>query len=54
METKKVKVEESCCACEKNMEKQVDKLVDEVEGYSKEDRQNKKEELNEAFGKEKK
>lgn len=49
---KKIKVKESCCACEANMEKEVKQLVDNVEkGHSKAEHDKKQKELDEAFDK---
>ncbi len=43
-----------CCGCEADFKKEVNELVDEVEGYTEEDRKKKEEEVKEAFDKEKK
>jgi len=50
---KKIKVEESCCACEADFKKEVESLVDEVEGYDKNDHDKKRREVNDAFGEKK-
>lgn len=37
------------CACEADLEKKVNELVDEVKGYSKSERDEKKKEVEAAF-----
>lgn len=41
----------SCCSCEADFKNEIDQLVDEVEGYGRNDRKMKQEEIEEAFGK---
>ena len=41
----------TCTPCEQNFRDEVDHLVDEVKGYTKKDHEQKKKEVDEAFGK---
>lgn len=41
--------EKKCCSCEADFEKEIDELVDGVDGYTKEDREKKEEEVRDAF-----
>ena len=41
----------TCPPCEQNFRDEVDHLVDEVKGYTKKDHEQKKKEVDEAFGK---
>ena len=43
----------TCTPCEQNFRDEVDHLVDEVKGYTKKDHEQKKKEVDEAFGKRK-
>lgn len=42
------------CSCSANLKKEVKQMVNEVEGYSKEDHAKKERELRDAFAEEKK
>lgn len=47
---KKINFDPSCKPCEEKFQKEIKKLIDNVEGYTEKDHQQKKDELNETFG----
>lgn len=49
-----MKKNNTCDPCEEDFWRQVNELVDEVKGYTKEDHMKKEKEVDEAFGKENK
>lgn len=48
-----MKKSESCCSCAADFKKEVDGLVNEVEGYGKDDRDKREDEVKAAFDKDK-
>ena len=46
---KKTKKNESCCSCNADFKNEMNELVDNVEGYTKEEKKKKQEEVKAAF-----